>query len=189
MQKLRVMASELWLGSLLFALLIFLRLSVSPFTPTFAISDNPIARNANFFSKAINIPKLWCKHAYLLLFPNTLSFDWSENITQQLVTSVWEFGTSEVLVLGVACFGLVWRCFRGLLKNKAVSTKKECSCSKLDQLNNNCVPSCANQEAERRKKIFGDNNNSLKISYQQQVGNYMLSFCLFMFYRIKAAYK
>ncbi|KAK4322903.1 hypothetical protein Pmani_006377 [Petrolisthes manimaculis] len=72
-------ARELLPGGVAAALLVWLRVRViSPQTPSFTPADNPAAHAPNLTTRALSIGRYWSLHARLLVWPATLSFDWSQ---------------------------------------------------------------------------------------------------------------
>ncbi|ULT86770.1 hypothetical protein L3Y34_006468 [Caenorhabditis briggsae] len=60
------------------SIICYLRLSINNIqSPKFSKNDNPIAHDPNFFTRALTFLYLPIFHLKLIVFPKTLSFDWS----------------------------------------------------------------------------------------------------------------
>ncbi|KAF2351248.1 protein of unknown function DUF1736, partial [Trinorchestia longiramus] len=137
------LVSELWLTSVMGGLLLYLRLSVAPATPHFTVADNPIAHSPKTLTRILSMGKVWATHAKLLIFPNSLSFDWSSE-SIPLIDNVLDWSNLETFLLMTALFGLSYRSLRGLVdrrKEKYQNCGKLCISHQIchDKYNNNVV--------------------------------------------------
>ncbi|XP_066944879.1 protein O-mannosyl-transferase tmtc2-like [Macrobrachium rosenbergii] len=139
---------ELWPGTLGTAILIWLRVSITAHSPSFTPADNPAAHAPSVLTRALSISHTWAVHWRLLLWPATLSFDWSMGAVP-LVTSLADRANLETLVLGVLLACGLTRAFRSCWGNRprrsaACSAEQAKRCSSYysphayhDVLNNN----------------------------------------------------
>ncbi|XP_064083702.1 LOW QUALITY PROTEIN: protein O-mannosyl-transferase TMTC2-like [Macrobrachium nipponense] len=131
---------ELWPGTLGTAILIWLRVSITAHSPSFTPADNPAAHAQSLLTRALSISHSWAVHWRLLLWPATLSFDWSMGAVP-LVTSLADCANIETLALGVLLGCGFTRAFRSCWVNRTRQAKR---CSSYysphayhDELNNN----------------------------------------------------
>lgn len=92
---------ELWPGSLGTVALLWARVNVAPHTPTFTPADNPAAHSPSLLTRALSIARGWAVHGRLLVWPATLSFDWSMGAVP-LLSSLSEPANLETAVLLVS---------------------------------------------------------------------------------------
>nr|XP_053655610.1 protein O-mannosyl-transferase TMTC2-like [Cherax quadricarinatus] len=136
---LQPLVRELLPGSVGTLVLLWARLSVAPNMPTFTPADNPAAHASSVLTRALSIARAWAVHARLLLWPATLSFDWSMG-SVPLVTSLSDPANLEtvallvcVLALAVTASTACWRARQHLTKIYTYHTQH----SYHDALNNN----------------------------------------------------
>lgn len=99
----------------------YLRLCVAPTSaPSFTLADNPIAHSPHPLTRTLSLGRVWATHAKLLIFPQSLSFDWSAE-SLPLIDSFVNTGNLETLALLLVILGLSYRCAFGLLQKRAAS--------------------------------------------------------------------
>ncbi|KAA0202543.1 hypothetical protein HAZT_HAZT007071 [Hyalella azteca] len=139
------MAGELWPTSLMGAALLYARLAVTSSAPHFTAADNPIAHNPKLLTRVLSMGKVWTTHATLLIFPNSLSFDWSMDAVP-LIDTIFDPMNLETLILIMTLAGLTYRTIKGFADKRRERFQK---CGRLcirhqichDKLNNNVVKS------------------------------------------------
>ncbi|KAK4324982.1 hypothetical protein Pmani_004412 [Petrolisthes manimaculis] len=106
---------EVWPGSVSALILVWLRVRISPYTPSFTAADNPAAHAPQLTTRVMSITHSWAVHAKLLMWPATLSFDWSQGAVP-LITNFTDPANLETLTLLVCLITLAvkisWACWR-----------------------------------------------------------------------------
>ncbi|XP_074037770.1 protein O-mannosyl-transferase Tmtc2 [Leptinotarsa decemlineata] len=127
---------------LIVALSVILAVRLQTRTPQFSTADNPTARETDFLTRFLTFSYLPVFNFWLLLFPNTLSFDWGmeaiPRITslrdgRNLVTVAFYLGLAQVLR----------RCVRSVILQERAEVGKYHSCticmsSSFDMHSNSC---------------------------------------------------
>lgn len=101
-------------------------------TPQFSTADNPTAKDPRFITRLLTFAYLPVFNFWLLLFPNTLSFDWGMDAIPR-ITSVRDPRNLCTLTFYVTVFILSRRCLKKLLlkrtrKEKAAKEDKNWIC-------------------------------------------------------------
>lgn len=106
---------ELWPGCVGSAMLLWARVSLAPHTPSFTPADNPAAHAPSLLTRTLSIARGWAMHGRLLVWPATLSFDWSMGAVP-LVTSLGDAANLETAALlavvaagGASAAAACWR--------------------------------------------------------------------------------
>lgn len=106
---------ELWPGCVGSAMLLWARVSLAPHTPSFTPADNPAAHAPSLLTRTLSIARGWAVHGRLLVWPATLSFDWSMGAVP-LVTSLGDAANLETAALlavvaagGASAAAACWR--------------------------------------------------------------------------------
>ncbi|KAK7069637.1 Protein O-mannosyl-transferase tmtc2, partial [Halocaridina rubra] len=139
----RALLHELWPGSLGIMVLLWSRISISSYSPTFTPADNPAAHSPSILTRTLSIGRAWAAHGRLIMWPSTLSFDWSMGAVP-LVTTLWDSANLETLLLLVSLVSLAGRAFMGCAKERIDSCCRRSICNTYhshstyqDMLNNN----------------------------------------------------
>lgn len=85
--------------------LVWGRINLAPSTPSFTSADNPAAHAPLLLTRALSIARGWAVHGRLLVWPATLSFDWSQGAVP-LVTCFSDPANLETTAL-LACVGFL----------------------------------------------------------------------------------
>lgn len=94
-----------------------LRLYAASTTPHFAASDNPLANCDSPMIRFLTIPRWWASHAGLLLYPNTLAFDWSQDAIP-LVDTIVDMANVKSAIVLLTLSALFVRCYMELCKER-----------------------------------------------------------------------
>ncbi|XP_050738471.1 protein O-mannosyl-transferase TMTC2-like, partial [Eriocheir sinensis] len=153
---------ELWPAGVGAAALLWARINVAPHTPSFTTADNPAAHAPSLLTRALSIARGWAVHGRLLVWPATLSFDWSQGAVP-LVTCLSDPANLETAAL-LACVGVLaataaaacWRA-RQQLSTAAKMYTYQSQHAYHDVLNNNVTqhgeaacPACPQRRPPRR---------------------------------------
>lgn len=147
-------------GSVAALMLVWLRVRISPYTPSFTAADNPAAHAPELTTRLLSIAHSWAVHARLLVWPATLSFDWSQGAVP-LVTHLADPSNIETVAL-LACLLVLalmsaLACWRARLSSSTPKfpTYQSHPAAYHDLLNNNlqiqadggnsCLASCSSQ--------------------------------------------
>uniref|UniRef100_A0A8R1DIB9 dolichyl-phosphate-mannose--protein mannosyltransferase n=1 Tax=Caenorhabditis japonica TaxID=281687 RepID=A0A8R1DIB9_CAEJA len=102
---------------LAFGAICYARLAINNFqSPQFSKNDNPIAHDPNWLTRTLTFLYLPVFHASLLVFPKTLSFDWSMDAIPK-VESIFDsrfLGATICYTIGAA---VVWKTWKTLVCN------------------------------------------------------------------------
>ncbi|KAG5866782.1 hypothetical protein JTB14_013678 [Gonioctena quinquepunctata] len=110
------------------ALSIILVVRLQTRTPQFSTADNPTARETDFLTRLLTFSYLPVFNFWLLLFPNTLSFDWGMEAIPRITT----IRDKRNIVTLAFYFGLVQvfrRCLRSVKLGAVVKVKSYHSCA------------------------------------------------------------
>lgn len=116
------------------ALSIILTIRLQTRTPYFSTADNPTARESHFFTRLLTFSYLPAFNFWLLLLPNTLSFDWGMDVIPRitslndgriLLTAAFYFNLTHVLIKNIRNV----RSRRGVKVKKELLWSKESSCT------------------------------------------------------------
>ena len=120
-------------------------------TPTFSTADNPTAKEQKFLTRFLTFAYLPVLNAWLLLCPNTLSFDWGMEAVPR-ITNIRDYRNWASLifysVLGVLvryCAGSLWkqRCYRGYPSRKQRAARDNAAAVSADDKGRHCsCPVC-----------------------------------------------
>ncbi|CAI2354565.1 unnamed protein product [Caenorhabditis sp. 36 PRJEB53466] len=94
--------------SIAFGLICYLRMAINNFqSPTFSKNDNPIAHDPSWTTRTSTFLYLPIFHLWLMIFPKTLSFDWSMDAIPK-VESILDSRLFGALIVYGTALGLVW---------------------------------------------------------------------------------
>ncbi|XP_054263996.1 protein O-mannosyl-transferase TMTC2-like isoform X1 [Macrosteles quadrilineatus] len=121
-------------------------------TPSFSKADNPIAKDGSLITRTLSFLYLPLFNFILLLFPKSLSFDWSMDAIPR-VQSLFEYR----FVFTIAFYALLFRSIKVSLKSyfpasKHFSKPKNC-CKTCQHISEPHISSC---------RLYNNNNNPIQ---------------------------
>ena len=152
--------AELWPTAILGLTLLCLRVKVSPNVPSFTAADNPAAHATNPLTRVLTITQYWFLHCQILLFPNTLSFDWSMDAIP-LVTSVLDSRNLGTIVMFITLLALTGRWLETVEKQRRKTSHGIKLLKNIrgkhadDRMNNNTIVNCVQIRHRPQDPLWG----------------------------------
>ncbi|XP_039617702.1 protein O-mannosyl-transferase TMTC2 [Polypterus senegalus] len=115
--------------------------------PNFSNSDNPAADSDNAITRTLTFFYLPALNVWLLLCPNTLSFDWSMDAVP-LVRTLGDWRNLHTVALYVGLLASAWVSLRNPPKNKEANGKAHAMNGKHNSNGNSHIPDIGHQSHE-----------------------------------------
>lgn len=134
---------------------IILTIRLQTRTPHFSTADNPTARDPHLLTRLLTFSFLPTYNFWLLIFPNTLSFDWGMDAIPRITS----LNDGRILLSAVFYFNLTHvflKNFKIVRARRAVKVKKEVSWSK----DSSCTVCRSNYHSVHSVTCRASNNNN-----------------------------
>ena len=133
-KRLLAIVTRTWKTAAVALFCIAARAMIAYRTPSFSASDNPLKQASNFKTLTLSMFNVWSLHVHLLIFPHSLSFDWSNSVV--IVEYLSDKNITCMFLRLILVFGLVMRCLMSMSVNRKLWKK-----SKINRLTSLfCVP-------------------------------------------------